>query len=267
MKRIRILFCAVLIMGLIFTTPQNFALAASEITIDDDEYNLYVDEYPYDINEGIYAKFRTSKSNYDDYYLNLSSDESDDVFTAALDRSNINYTSDDKLFCSMTAALYRIDDEEDRKVTDTIILLLPVPDDAQEHPEDAVLYMVSSGSARKVDSTLVVCDDIYYNQFTLSSYTTYGYVYNDPYSYEEDDEGDDVEEEEEAPTPAPTKVPATPTPKPASTPNAGNSGSASVPVKDNIPKTGDDFSYTPLIAGGAVSALVLAYCLRKLTRK
>lgn len=304
MKRFKLKNIIVILLAFVLCIPAKAAEAATYMEIDDEEYNLYVDEYPDEIYNNIYAKFKSSKSNYDDYYLNLSSEESHDKFTSALDKAKIGYKN--KLVASMTAALYKMTDDEDKKVTDAIELLLPLPDDTQEHPEDAALYMVSSGTAKPVSYTLVIDDyDVYYAKFQLTSYTTYGFLYNDPDSYE-DEEYDDYEDSEDdedlyidetptptekpTPTPSPTPVPKptsgpvepTTTPKPTasidSTASDTHKGSTvitqapskepanSSPIKDSIPKTGDNFPLTELLAVSGVSLVVLCFALYKLKK-
>ncbi len=271
-----------MMMAMVALSGAMRADAATKISISDDEYNLYVDEYPDGIGEGIYAKTKSAKKDIDDYYLNLSSDESEEKFASAVNKAGISTKG--KLLCSMDAALYKITDDEDKKVTDTVEVLLPVPDDVQEYPEEAVLYMVSGGTAKPVSATLVECDEVYYNQFTISNYTTYGYVYTDPDTLE-------GEEEENTPTPTkeaePTKKPtATPTPevtkKPTTTPKAtptadptktpgkkddgkgGDSGKTG--TKDSVPKTGDDFSYLRYILIGACAIGIITWAGIKLKK-
>lgn len=278
--KIRRLFAIIcMVMAGIVLTQSALALAASTIEIDDDEYNLYVDEYPDGIGEGIYAKMKSSKSDIDDYYLNFSSEDSEDTFAAAVKKAGIGMT--DKLTCSMTAAMYKITDDEDKKVSDTAIVLLPVPDDSQEHPEEAKLYMVSSGTAKPVSATLVECDGVYYNQFTLSSYTTYGYVYTDPETLSEDEEEEEEEpkptkkeekdkEKDKKATPTPTKKPESGKKtdsgsKKEANPTKQPSGSKES-TKDKVPKTGDDFSYLRYILGAALATGVITFSIIKLKK-
>ncbi len=173
------------------------AYAVPNITIDDDIYNLYVDEYPDEVTNGIYAKFKSTKANVDDYYLNLSTEDAEETFTKALNSSGIRLT-DEQLISPFTSQLWMMTDEDDIKKSDTVEVLCPLPDDAQEHPKDCELYMVTSGKAKTASFNLVVdSDGIYYAQMNFPSYTTYGFVYNDPESYsEEPEEPEDPDEDD-----------------------------------------------------------------------
>lgn len=232
--------CSLSVIGLILSLLCTGPAYASYQLIEpsNDEYNLYVEDYPDNIYNEIYAKFRTTKSNTDDYYLNLSSDESESTFTSALKKSKIGF--DEDYISHFTATLWKMTDDDDKKVTDAVELLIPLPDDTQEHPEDCTFYSVSGGSAKVVPTTLYMTEDgIYYIKYSLSSYSVYGFVYNDPESYDEEEEADEDEEpywyntddeiededpwEEFDPDPTPTPTPkptATPTPKPTPKPTA-----------------------------------------------
>lgn len=180
--------------------------AATKITIDDEEYNIYVDEYPDNISNGIFAKFDKAKKNTDDYYLNLTSDESEEKFEKALSSAKINL-DESQLTASFDSILFYTDPEgekDDAKKTDAVTVLCPVPDDAQEHPDDCSVYLVSSGKAKLLTPSVYVDEDgIYYVKLSFPTYGTYGFVYNDPDSYEEEEEEDDEDEpdgnEEEEP--------------------------------------------------------------------
>lgn len=274
MRRLRkAVFAICLVTVIALVLPSSYAFAAQHIEIDDDEYNLLVDEYPDGIGEGIYAKTKNKKSDIDDYYLNLSSDDSEPVFEAALKKSGIGLNN--RLTCSMDAALYKVGEDDDKKVTDAIELLLPLPDDIQEHPEEATLYQVSGGSAKPVNGTLVECDDVYYIQFSLSSYTTYGFVYTDPEVLEEEDEDEDEDEDEEPtvkptakPTATPTKAPtAAPTKKPTAAPTKKpSSQSGASGAKDAVPKTGDEFPLEGYLLAGTAALGGLIFAVIKLRK-
>lgn len=227
-------FITILIFSL--ALPQR-TYAFPLINLDDsDEYSLYVDEYPGEVSNGIAAKFNKAKSNVDDYYLNLEAYDEDD-FLSALLKGGIKLT-EDQLVCAFTATLWYVDPEgekDDAKKTDSVTVYCPIPDDAQEHPEDCSFYSVSSGKATPAKVTQYTDDlDVIYVKLEFPTYGTYGFVYNDPDSYEDDEDNEDSEdedeeeadngdyddeEEEEDDNTTPTPTPA---PKPTPVPNSSS---------------------------------------------
>lgn len=236
-KLLRILTLLTIVCVIIANSNLSTALAVPNIIIDDEEYNLYVDDYPDDISNGIYAKFKSAKSNVDDYYLNLTSVEDNSDFEKALKSGGVTLT-DKNIATAFTTTLYLSGEDDDIKKTDAVEVLIPLPDDTQDHYQDCELYIVSSGKAKPASYKLVVdADELFYAQLSLPTYTTYGFVYNDPASYDEDeedeeddededdedgeddylDEDEDDNDEDEELTPTPSPVPS-PTPSPAPTP-------------------------------------------------
>lgn len=286
----------IILTGIIVTAllvPDVRVRAAKEITIDDDVYNLYTDNFPDPIADDVYSKFTSSVSDVDEYYLDFNQDDAETPFKTALNKNKISY--DEDYICYMKPYLYKYSDEgDDVSVTNKKVeLYFPIPSDAQEHPEDCTFYKLSSGKLTTVfPLDLYTIDDIYYIKMELASSTDfssyYGFVYKDPESYEEEDDYEDENEPEEddedffeedditptptpaptaTPTPEPTKTPtpkptATPTPKPASnnTGSGSNSGNSSG-NKTTVPKTGDDFPLGATVCVGAGAAVILALAL------
>lgn len=177
-------------------------VTAATLDLTDDEYDLYIDEYPDEISECVYAKFSKSKSDVDDYYINLSYDDGSDNFENSLNKSGIRL-SDNELMCSFTPSLWYVDPDgeaDDRKKTDSIVLYCPLPDEAQQHPADCTAYSVASGKAKKLGTPFETnSDDVVYVKLELPPYSTIGFVYRSEDSYEDEDDSDEDSDEPDEP--------------------------------------------------------------------
>lgn len=183
------LAAGLILLVMLFIFP---SAAYAALSIDEDEYDLYVDEYPDDISINVYAKFAKNKADPENYYINLT--EATEAFNDALSKAGISTGADQKT-CGFTSSLWYMDPEgekDDAKKTDSTVIYCPIPDDAQEHPKDCKLYSVASGKAKPVNTAFETSDDdtVYVK---LSAYGTYGFVYKDPETYE-DDESDDEDD-------------------------------------------------------------------------
>lgn len=255
------------------------AFAGEKIVFDEDKYNLYTNEYPDGIYENVYATFSSSVSDPDTYYLNLLSEEAIDKFTAGLKKKGIDYNED--YVTGFEVSMWQETDEDDKQVYKGASIYIPLPDDAQEYPNDCTFYKVSGGAASVMPSKIYTDEnDINYVLLTVTGKADfapiYGFVYADPadLAEEEEEEQEDVEEEEEEeededdgkPTKAPTKTPtkkpssdSTPTKKPSSSSGKSDSSSKNKSDrKDSSPKTGDDFPLTGMICTSCGAAIVLA---------
>lgn len=282
------LLCSLLIVTLVLPALQVPA-AAKEITIDEDVYNLYTDNFPDPIGDDVYARFTSTVKDVEEYYLNFDQEAAESSFKTALDKNKISYNED--YICYMKVFLYKYDEngDEDKSVTNQKLeIYFPLPMDAQEHPEDCNFYKLTSGKLTQVvPLNLYSIDEVNYIKMDMASTdfsSIYGFVYKNPEEYEEEDDGsgsddesddeDDFEEDDATPTPKPTATPtpkpedstkptATPTPKPSSG-DSKNNGTGS---KNTIPKTGDDFPLAGTIGIGSAAAVVLAAVLITLKRK
>ena len=302
-------FAAVLAVCLMLGPAVGTSAAdAVSITIDDEEYNLYTDNFPDPIGDDVYAKFTSSVSDVDDYYLYFDQDVAEESFKTALDKNNIDY--DEDFICYMKTFLYKYSDEgDDVSVTSSKLeIYFPLPLDAQEHPDDCAFYKLSSGKLTQVyPLQLYNIDDVYYIRMTMTSSTDYsaiyGFVYNDPESYAEDDsDSDDYEDEDEddpddygdgteeddedeptpTPKPSPTPTPviaatatptpvqtvtATPTPSSGSGNGTGNNSGNNSGKKDSTPKTGDDFPLGLTLTGLFLSAAAVVFAVTKFRKR
>lgn len=263
-------------LGVSFIAPKAVSAAsAKKITIDEDEYDLYTDNFPDPIADDVYAKFSGSVKDHEEYYLMFDQDLAEESFKTALDKNKVNY--DEDYICYMKCQLFKYageNDDDDKLITSQKLeIYFPLPDDAQEHPEDCAFYKLASGKLTQVyPLQLYEIDEINYIKMTMTSSADfsafYGFVYTDPYSYEDEDEDDDDEDDI---TKAPTKKPtATPTPKPSADKNSGGTSSTgsvkpASSSKDSIPKTGDDFPLGGMIIGSclAFSVLVITFVKAK----
>lgn len=254
-KKMILILTTLFLLNLTNLTIVNAAIES--IAIDEDEYNLYIDEFPDAVYESIYAKFNSSKSNSDDYYLTMpTDDDSDKILTDALNNSGIN--TDGKEIASMNILLYREGEDDDVLVKDATTILLPLPDDAQETPDNISFYIVSGDKVNDINYSLVSVDDIYYVKFSTSNYTTYGFLY-DTLSEDDEEELDlnptSVPESTPEPTRPPEAAPTTAVP-PTKTP-ANSEPPSQLANRDDVPKTGDDFSPFRLIALSAMLISIL----------
>ena len=239
------------------------AAAPIELTIDDEEYNVYTDNFPDPIGDDVYAKFTSSVKDVEEYYLYFDQEAAEESFKTALDKNKIEY--DENFICYMKTFLYKYSEEgDDTSVTSQKLeIYFPLPLDVQEHADDCSFYKLSSGKLTQVyPLQLYKIDEVPYIKLTMTSATDYssiyGFVYTDPESYEDeddsdayedededededdygdgDDDGEDDDDDEPTPTPKPTPTPvvkptATPTPvqtataTPTPTSNSGNGGS------------------------------------------
>lgn len=298
------LFClalgSLLVLSLVVPSLKVSAASPTPITIDEDEYNLYTDNFPDPIGDDVFAKFTTPVSDADDYYLYFDQDVAESSFKTALDKNRISY--DEDYICYMKTILYKVSDEDDdQSVTNQKMeIYFPLPMDAQDHPEDCTFYKLSSGKLTPVfPLDLYSIDDVNYIKLTIASSTDYstiyGFVYPNPEDYDEDDDDDDDDDwydeddpdeeypdeedpDEEDPTATPSPTPtaklnptATPTAKPTASPTpkptsggssqSGSTGGSSGNAKDTIPKTGDDFPLGTLLGLGGISVAALIFCV------
>ena len=57
-KYFGILLCLVLLCSLAVPSTRSYGADIKDITIDDEEYNLYTDNFPDPISDDVFAKFR-----------------------------------------------------------------------------------------------------------------------------------------------------------------------------------------------------------------
>ena len=270
--------------------PSADAYAGTKIAFNEEEYNVYTDEYPEYVSDNIYAKFTTSVSDVDSYKFAFLSDDAMEPFANALKKKNIKYKDD--YYTAFNISLLQETDDDDKEVYKSATIYMPLPDDAQEYPDYCTFYKVTSGTASIVPTKIYTDeDDINYVQIILSGksdYTPiYGFVYEDPAELEEEEEEeeeeDDEEEEEEdedeevvtkaptkAPTPTPTKSSSGSSAEPTKSSSKDSGSKSSTPArKDNSPKTGDEMDFLTLgIAGaGAFSVLSASVVLQIKSRK
>lgn len=189
---------------IISVTIPDYALNSANITIDtDNEYTLSVDASIDNVSEDVYAKFTKSKSDAENYYLLIEEDDSG-AFEKAYKKLPV--ASEYYSVSGFNVSLFYEDPEgekDDQKKKDPVTILVPIPDDSQEHhdhPEDYAFYQLSGGNLKLLDNIKQVsADDVYYVQFDLSSYGTYGFVYRNSDYYdkleEEEENGDDPDED------------------------------------------------------------------------
>ncbi|MCR5685971.1 MAG: hypothetical protein K6G81_11235 [Lachnospiraceae bacterium] len=281
--------------------------AATKVSISDSEYNLYADDVPAEIGEEVFSKFTTKVSEPDEYSIVFDEDSAIDGFTAALDKNNIAYEED--FLCCFKATVYDWSGDEEKAITGKgVESYFPLPFDAQEYSEYCAFYKLSGSTLTQVyPLPLYEINDSLYVKLSFSAASdfaaTYGFVYVDPDTLEEEDPDDEEDpEEDEEPDDEPTSAPA-PTSKPAATPtvaptaaptgrpvvtstptpaqkpssnqeSSGNNGSggssASKPSsnssKDSIPRTGDDFPLGAVTVGAVCSLAVLAGAVVLLTK-
>ncbi len=293
------IICVLLTAALIAPKVKAAAATASKITIDDEEYNVYTENFPDPIGDDVYAKFTSSVKDVDAFYLNFDAESAEESFVTALDKNKITYNPD--FLCYMKVCLYQTDDDwdEDKLVTSQKLdIYFPLPQDAQEHPDDCHFYKLASNKLTEVyPLQLYNVDDIYYIRMSMSSTTDYntiyGFVYPDPESFEDEDDGEDEDEDEDedeeeeddgededetTPTPKPTTAPtqeikptATPSPLPTAAPTntptpAPNSNGSGGGKKDNTPKTGDDFPLGWMLGGVFVSGAAIVYVVTRIKK-
>ena len=178
---------AILIFSIVF--PYSSIKA---VTIDsDNEYNLPVGDYPGDVSNTVYAKFKKAKKDFEDYTLNLYEDD-EEVFVNAAKNSGIT-VDDYTLATGFTTELIYLDPDSGDEIIkkENVTVLCPIPDDAQEHYEDCKFYSVSSGKLKLISPQIVKDDDdVIYQQFDLPTYGMYGFVYHTEEYYEERDDDD-----------------------------------------------------------------------------
>ena len=268
--------------------PSADAYAGTKIAFNEEEYNVYTDEYPEYVSDNIYAKFTTSVSDVDSYKFAFLSDDAMEPFANALKKKNIKYKDD--YYTAFNISLLQETDDDDKEVYKSATIYMPLPDDAQEYPDYCTFYKVSGGTASIVPTKIYTDeDDINYVQIILSGksdYTPiYGFVYEDPAELEEEEEEeeeeDDEEEEDEdeevvtkaptkAPTPTPTKSSSGSSAEPTKSSSKDSGSKSSTPArKDKSPKTGDEMDFLTLgIAGaGAFSVLSASVVLQIKSRK
>lgn len=195
---------AVFALALLISVPSGPSRAAAKVEFDEKWEELYVETSDLDaIFDQPYAKFVSSVSNIEDYYLSFTSEDLKESFSAALTKGKVKHTADTiaPFKASLMQYLYDSDDDE-KQVYKGITVYIPLPSDAQEHPTDCSLYKLSGSNATFVKTNQCVDDsDVYYVQLTYSSQsdysTVYGFVYNSPDEYNEEPEDDETEYEDD----------------------------------------------------------------------
>ena len=94
--------------------PAIGANAGTKIAFNEEEYNIYVDEYPELVSDNIFAKFTTSVSDPDTYKFTFRSDDVMDDFTKALDKKNIKYKED--YYTAFNIGLFQETEDDDKEV-------------------------------------------------------------------------------------------------------------------------------------------------------
>ena len=278
--------------------PGADALAGVKIAFNEEEYNIYTEDYPDLVSDNIYSKFTSSVSDPDSYKFSFLSDDALEPFETALKKKNITCKED--CYTAFNISLLQETDDDDKEVYKSATVYMPLPDDAQEYPDYCTFYKVSGGTASVAPSKIYTDeDDINYVQIILSGKSDYsniyGFVFEDPSEIEaeEDEEEEDEEDEEEDDeddeddeeiiTKAPTKAVTTPTSAAdKSSDDSGKSGSSSSGKKDsstkdsskntrkdNSPKTGDEMDFITLGITGvsALGVLTTSIVLQVKSRK
>lgn len=256
-----ILVSAVLALTILLGSVQTVFAAPKSITVDENEYNVNIEDYPSGIND-IYAKFNTKRNDTDTYMLSFYDDtESKELMEAAFLKSGDNANKYEML--AMDIALYQEDSEGDYYIVPTAIemtIICEVPSDF-EGVEDKVKIFArtTSGGIETIPYTLVSVDDVICMQFTLKRFTQYAFAV----TLADIDAYENQEYDDETVTAAPTKAPANPSPSktPTKAPTTSNSSQNSSGSKDYVPQTGDDFStetaaVTVLLGGSALIGLL-----------
>lgn len=191
----------VLLLACLISIPSKNSLAANKIELNESWEELYVESSDLNaIYDQPYAKFNSTVSDVAEYYLDLSSEELPEPFSAALTKAKVTHTEDTIAPFKASLMQYLYDgDEDEKQVYKPVTVYVPLPSDAQEHPEDCSLYKISGSTASYVSSSLCVDDyDVYYVQLSFSKQadysTVYGFVFNSPDDYM--DEPDDPDDEE-----------------------------------------------------------------------
>lgn len=261
--------------------------AITPITVDENEYNVYVEEMPGSVST-VYAKFNSKRSNVDTYLLSMYDDyESEEIIEAALKKSGDDIENYE-ILC-MDINLYQEDAESDYyPVTSNIdmTIISEVPSEFAELESKVKIFAVNStGKIDNIAYTLVDVDGYICMQFTIKRFTQYAFALslkdieayeNEQYGYDEEgDDFDDVDGEDitptEAPTKAPTKAPTAaptqapsptkapaPTTKPSSTTNQGNVNNGTTSGKDSVPQTGEETGNGGIVTTAAAGLLLAA---------
>lgn len=266
----------------------NHQVAAAAITMDEEEYNLYVEDFPYFVEDMdvIGAKLNNQKLDATIYSLSLLDDSTSDADMAtALEKAGVKLLEEEAYY-AMSIRLYKENAEDGEyyevkdKVNLTVVCSLPV--DYKDTPKKIQMYKVGSdGKAKKVPFQLVTVDGIPCFQFIVETVGSYAFV------------GTENEATSSLPvptaTPKPTKAPeATKAPEPSKEPSVNSNTTSSKPVmnqtasgnqssvgnqsssagnqssssqkdhiKDKTPQTGDSSDYEQWILISSCSGVLL----------
>ncbi len=214
-KVTRMVICIFLIFGLLLTPIRSVEAAVQKLTIDENEYNLWVEDIPSFTSEwnALFAKLNNIKDT-SAYALSLFDDTSStELLLAGLEKAGV--TADLDNVYGMDVMLYKLEEDQEYYPVDGSInttIICPVPDLWLEQAEYVQLYQLnSSGKAVKHSFSLVSVEEVACMKFTIKATGVYGFVLQDKKA----DSTVDQEKPTKAPTPKPTQVP---TQKPSKAP-------------------------------------------------
>lgn len=274
-RLLKTVISVVLTVSAMFSSVMTVFAAPAKITVSEDEYNVYVGEYPADLG-AVYAKFNSKKSNVESYELVMWDDsEAEEIMNAAFTKSGMS--ANDYNMIPMSIVLYQEDpnDGEQYPVTSSnpMTLICELPTEYEGVEDRLKIYVLKAdGRLEAVPYTLVNVDDYICTQFTINRFTQYVFAVSnaDINAYEgELYASDNVAVPTSAPTKAPTSAATkAPTKAPTTAPiKVSSSSQSSSGNKDSVPKTGDDFSTTAagaaMILAGVVLTGVLIYLKKK----
>ena len=291
-KVTRMVMCLFLVLGLIITPIRSVEAQVQKITIDEDEYNLWVEDIPSFTSEwnALFAKLNNIKDT-SAYALSLFDDASStELLLAGLEKAGV--TADLDNVYGMDVMLYKLEEDQEYYPVDGSInttIICPVPDLWLEQAEYVQLYQLnSSGKAVKHSFSLVSVDGVACMKFTIKATGVYGFVLQDKKA----DATVDQEKPTKAPTPTqkptqvptqkPTKAPTVVTPTKAplvtiaptkvperaeapwddKTQTSVNSSTQAARPLDETPETGDEITMeTWLLAAGLSGTAIISIFL------
>ena len=283
-KQITILVCLLLVFGLLSSPIQTAEAAITEITVDESEYNLWIEDIPSFTSEwnSMFAKLN-QVSDASPYMLSLFDDTSStNLLLEALEKANISAELENVY--GMDIMIYKLDSDDEYYPVESNInatIICPIPDFWNENPEYIQLYAINTaGKAEKHAFSLVSIDGVACMKFTIKDTGVYGLVLQEKKA----DSSTEVSESTKAPTKNPTKAP---TPKPTQSPAVtkiptkvperveaqpntkpqNSTNTETQPTKrplDQTPETGDvatvgSWVLTACLSGAAIAGIIIYF--------
>lgn len=268
-KLLSVVVSAVMTLVILSGKAEVAMAAVTPITVDEDEYNVYIEDYPSGIAT-LYAKFNSPKSNVEEYALSLYDDyESEEIMAAALTKTGKSI--DDYTLLAMDITLYQADaDDEFYPVNSNMdmTVICEVPSEFMDLESKVNIFAVTdTGRVENIQYTLVDVDDVICMKFSINRFTHYAFaVTNADIEDYENRDNDEDNVDESASTPNPTAKPtSTPSPTKGAQTNVNNSSTST--GKDSVPKTGDDFSMGLTSASVGVASILLLSAIIYLKKK